>query len=273
MRPAGAPIVVGGCYRSGTSLLRRVLNSHSRIHCGPEIKFFRDLHGDYVDDPIKHGRFMSSARSISPEPELLEVLGGAFITLHDRAAARSGKPRWADKNPENVVHLDEWNHLLGEDWVFVHVVRNPLDTLASIKEAVFPLVIPAALEDRIALYRHYLKSGLDFQEQSPERYYRVLYERFVENPETVISRLMDWLGEKFEPGQLDFSAAEHQKGLEDPKVRKTSAISPSSVGRWQDTLTPDEALRISRECGPLWQRVAAESGLPARIRDMVRQGV
>ncbi len=30
------PIVVGGCLRSGTSLVRRLLDSHTRIHCGPE---------------------------------------------------------------------------------------------------------------------------------------------------------------------------------------------------------------------------------------------
>ncbi len=268
----GPPIIVGGCYRSGTSLLRRMLDSHSRIHCGPEIKFFRDLHGDYVDDPIKHGRFMNSARAISNEAELLELLGGAFVTLHERAAARSGKPRWADKNPENVIHLDEWERLLGNDWVFVHVVRNPLDTLASIKEAVFPLVIPADFEQRIALYRHYLKSGLDFQRRHPERYYRVLYEQLVEEPRVVMSGLMEWLGEKFQPKrQLSFNEVEHQKGLEDQKVLRTKRISSSSVGRWRETLTPDEALRISRECGPMWQQAAEESGLSHKVRDLVRQ--
>ena len=30
------PIIVGGCFRSGTSLVRRLLNAHSRIFCGPD---------------------------------------------------------------------------------------------------------------------------------------------------------------------------------------------------------------------------------------------
>lgn len=36
------PIIIGGCYRSGTTLLRRLLDSHSNVHCRPEVKFFND---------------------------------------------------------------------------------------------------------------------------------------------------------------------------------------------------------------------------------------
>lgn len=63
------PIVVGGCYRSGTSLVRRLLDSHPCIHCGPEVKFFRDFYADYIDveDPISHLRFMVTARTLLEE--------------------------------------------------------------------------------------------------------------------------------------------------------------------------------------------------------------
>src|SRR6266700_7471909 len=100
MRRSSWPIVVGGCHRSGTSLVRRLLDSHSRIHCGPEVKFFRDFYGDYFDDPLDHLRFTRSARSLLGEDELLEVVGRAFVLLHERAAHRAGKQRWADKVPE-----------------------------------------------------------------------------------------------------------------------------------------------------------------------------
>src|ERR1700686_4824682 len=97
------PIIVGGCHRSGTSLVRRLLNAHSRIHCGPEIKFFRDFYGDYPDDPLWPMRFMAPARTFLPEAELLELFGRAFVAVHERAAVRAGKVRWADKTPENVL--------------------------------------------------------------------------------------------------------------------------------------------------------------------------
>jgi hypothetical protein len=249
------PIIVGGCHRSGTSLLRRILNAHSRIYCGPEVKFFRDFYGDYEKDPIRHGRFLSSARSMISERELLEIMGQGFVTLHERAAVRAGKPRWADKNPENVVFLKEWGWLLGEDWVFVHVVRNPLDTLASIKEAVFPFAIPGGLDDRIAFYQRYTRAGLDFGEAHPDRYVRLKYEDLVVSPRIVLGDLMERLGEHFEAGQIEFHKFPHQQGLEDPKVGKTAEIHVQSVGRWPTRLSPEEAQTIWSQTRCLWTRI------------------
>ena len=177
------PIIVGGCHRSGTSLLRRILDAHSRIYCGPEVKFFRDFYNDYlVADPLRHVRFMASVRAILPEPELLEVLGAAFVSLHERAASVEGKLRWADKNPENVLYWSQWQRLLGDRWVFVHVVRNPLDTIASIKESNWSRSIPTDLDERIAFYMRYTQSGRDFGMMHPDRYYRVVYEDLIAHP-------------------------------------------------------------------------------------------
>lgn len=257
------PIIVGGCPRSGTSLLRRVLDSHSRIHCGPEVKFFRDFYSDYFEDPLSHLRFANSARSLLAEPELFDVLGRAFVTVHERAALHAGKPRWADKNPENVLYLAEWRRLLSERWVFVHVVRNPLDTLASIKERSFPLSVPGSLHERISFYRRYLQAGMAFAEANPSVYFRMQYERLVVAPETELRRLMQWLEESFEPVQLDFNGKPHTMGLEDPKVASTSRIHSESSGRWRQELTVDEAQTIWSQTGDLWKMVDPEDLVPA----------
>ena len=168
------PIIIGGFYRSGTTLVRYILDTHSRIYCGPEVKFFLDFYGDYLNDPIRPARFMTSARNMLPEKQLLRVLGRTFVVLHEKAAARAGKPRWADKTPENVLYLEDWQLLLDDNWVFVHVVRNPLDTLASLRGVKFsPQVISPELGARIDLYKRYTQAGLDFGRLHPGRYYRV----------------------------------------------------------------------------------------------------
>jgi Sulfotransferase family len=257
------PIIVGGCPRSGTSLLRRVLNSHSRIHCGPEVKFFRDFYGDYFEDPLSHLRFAKSARSLLAEPELFEILGGAFVTMHERAALRAGKPRWADKSPENVLYLAEWRRLLSERWGFVHVVRNPLDTIASMKERSFPLSVPRSLHERISFYRQYLQAGIAFAEAHPSTYFRIQYERLVLAPETEIRHLMQWLRESFESVQLEFNSKAHALGLEDPKIASTSTIHSRSFGRWRHELTADEAQTIWSQTRDLWRMVDPEDLGPA----------
>jgi hypothetical protein len=251
------PIVVGGCYRSGTSLVRRLLDSHPRIHCGPEIKFFRDFYGDYLEaeDPIEHLRFMATARSLLPEDEIFAILGRAFVEIHRRAAAEAGKPRWADKAPENVVFIEQWERLLGCEWVLVHVVRNPLDTLASIEEVGFPKSIPPGLEERIDLYVEYVQAGLAFGDSHPERYVRVLYEDLVEEPAASVRQLMTGLGESFHVEQLKINASPHQTGLEDPKAARASEIHGHSVGRWRHLFSIEEAEHIIDRTAALWSRL------------------
>jgi hypothetical protein len=251
------PIVVGGCYRSGTSLVRRLLDSHSRIHCGPEVKFFRDFYANYIDveDPIAHLRFLTTAGSLLPERERLEVLGGAFVELHERAARRAGKPRWADKVPENMVFLGQWERLLGENWVLLHVVRNPLDTLASIKEVGFPRSVPRGLEERIYMYLRYAQAGLDFAERHPDRYVRLVYDDLVDRPEATLRTAVAALGEEFEPDQLRFNSEPRRPGLEDPRVSSTEAIHAESAGRWKEVLNGAEAEQIVEATSEIWLRL------------------
>lgn len=251
------PIIVGGCYRSGTSLVRRILNAHSRIQCGPEVKFFRDFYGDYFSDPVRHLRFTTSARSILAEDELLEVLGQAFITLHERAAANAGKSRWADKNPENVLYLSQWQRLLGDDWLFVHVARNPLDTLSSMQETPFPLTLPGDMQGRAGLFFRYNQAALDFAAAYPNRYYLILYEKLVSAPEQTLIDLMRWLGEAFESRQLRFNQIPQQAGLEDPKIEHSASVQTKSLNRWRHMLTQEDVALIRRETESIWRAVVA----------------
>jgi len=253
------PIVVGGCFRSGTSLVRRLLNAHPRIHCGPEVKFFRDFYGGYEDDSLHHLRFTTTARSLLPEGELLDVLGEAFVTMHQRAAEAAGKARWADKAPENVLHLGDWERFLGERWQLIHVVRNPLDSLASMKEARFPLTLPDDLEGMTDLYRRYTEAGLAFAEAHPERTYVLIYERLVGAPERVLHELMEWLGETFHPSQLRFNEIEHGEGLEDPKIAGTVGVHTSGIHRWPAALSRDEGTFVWSRTADLWQKIDPDS--------------
>jgi hypothetical protein len=249
------PIVVGGCHRSGTSLVRRILNAHSGIHCAPEVKFFRDFYGDFRDDPLAHGRFNATARVLLPEAELLAVLGRAFVELHERAALRAGKARWADKCPENVHYLDSWARLLGEQWLFLHVVRNPLDTLASVQETPMPLVIPGDLTGRLEHYLRYTEAGLAFGRAYPGRYFRVVYDELVGAPKETIESMMRWADASFERRQLAFNSVAQGAGLEDPEIASTSRVHVESVGRWVTILSPEDAHAIWDGTVAVWSEI------------------
>jgi hypothetical protein len=237
------PIVVGGFYRSGTSLLRRLLDSHSAIHCGPEIKFFKDLHGDYyVSDPLRHDRFFSTIATLGlDQSEILDVFGTAFIKSHDLATKKASKVRWADKNPENVLYLSDWRKLLPEGFVFIHILRHPLDVLASLQEARFNLTMPESFEYRVNLLKQFAQAGVDYEKSHPDSSIRIHYEELVENPTEVLQKLFGDLGIPWEPEVLQlYYSAERGHGLEDRKVTKTRSVHTSSVGRWSRDLKQRE---------------------------------
>ncbi|HYO29854.1 MAG TPA: sulfotransferase [Thermomicrobiales bacterium] len=250
------PIVVGGCFRSGTTLVRRLLNAHPRIFCGPETSFFADWYHDYVEgDDIRWARFLEAIRHVAPPEDGLEVLLGAVVELQRRAAARAGKARWASKEPHNVLHLDDWDRLLGDRWLFVHVVRNPLDTLAALDEAELRGSVPSEWSGRIALWRRYLEAGLVGETDRPGRAFRLVYEDLVADPVTTVSRLMAFFGESFDPRQLRYNQAATAGGVEDWKVNWSDEIHSTSVGRWRRDLAPKVAASAWSACGDLWREI------------------
>jgi hypothetical protein len=219
------------------------------------VKFFRDFYGDFPGDPLGHARFSATARALLPEAELLTVLGRAFVELHQQAAVRAGKARWADKCPENVLYLDSWAQLLGDRWLFVHVVRNPLDTLASVQETPFPLVIPRDLAGRIEHYLRYTEAGLAFGRAHPSRYLLLVYDRLIDSPEATIDTMMRWAGARFERQQLAFNSVAQGAGLEDPEIAGTNRVHADSVGRWVTILSREDARAIWARAVTVWTEI------------------
>ena len=70
--------------------------------------------------------------------------------------------------------------------MFVHVVRNPLDTLAAIDEAALRGSVPIEWDGRIALRRRYTEAGLAGEWAPPDRAFRVVYEGLVADPAATV---------------------------------------------------------------------------------------
>ena len=251
------PIIIGGFYRSGTSLLRRLLDSHSNIHCGPEVKFFKDFYGDYLHDELSHVRFFHTLKALGlDEYEMMATFGKAFIASHELAARKRGKKRWADKNPENVLYLRQWHWLLEGKLFFVHVVRHPLDALASLAEAGFNKAVPAEFDGKLKLFRQFSEKALSYTECNPDTSVLIRYEELVTNTENTLSGLLDKLGETFEPSVIEeFASTKRQVGIEDPKIIRTSEIHSRSIGRWRQDLNNGEVQVALEELGPILSRL------------------
>lgn len=253
------PIVVGGFYRSGTTLVRNLLDAHSAIHCGPEVKFLQELNGGYLDDDCAKIRFFSTVRSLGlPTSAILRELGRGFVRLHRDAAQAAGKRRWADKVPENALHIRQWRKMLPGGFLFVHVVRNPLDALASLGERGFPHTVPAGFRERALLYRAFRENAEDHERRWPATSTRIRYEDLATEPLPVLDRLFRFLGEQPEPQVVaQFNAPERRRGLEDRKIRRSKEIHADSIGRWRRDLTAEQ-IAIAREVLPAQWIVESE---------------
>src|SRR5512145_2138110 len=89
-----SPIVLGGCGRSGTTLLRMMLDSHRRICCGPESSLFRRRAVDtrWLADRFgfAHGEVRALFDAAASRPAFIE----SFAAL---CMQKAGKARWAEK--------------------------------------------------------------------------------------------------------------------------------------------------------------------------------
>jgi hypothetical protein len=251
------PIVIGGSHRSGTTLLRRLLDGHPRIFCPPEIKFHKDLLAQFPNDPLAHGRLGSSMRSLGLPTEMwLDEFGQALCRCYVLAAQQAGKARWADKNPENVVNIAHWDRLLRGRMAFILVVRHPLDVIASMDETPMHKVIPADIFGRARHVLEYAGSGLAFFETHPERSLIVRYERLVAEPRLVLRELTSFLSEEYSEAMIDNLQADHGQGLEDPKSRSFAGISNENAGRWRRDLSAEQLTVAKPLVAAIAQRLA-----------------
>ena len=130
------PFVVA-CSRSGTTLLRAMLDSHPELAIPPESHFLAAL----LREPLTPSEFLSfletHERFIAWDLPIEDVRqaflddgvsdkASAVRALYASYARRQGKPRWGDKTPGYVRRIRELSELLPEA-KFIHLIRDGRD--------------------------------------------------------------------------------------------------------------------------------------------------
>lgn len=217
------PIVVAGCHRSGTSLVRRILDSHSRIACPPEVQVFERLAPALRGPEAEKGL---AAVGVTVDRAAAE-LGAVTHRWLAAYAASKGKVRWAEKSPGTVFVLPEVDRMFGGRARFVLVSRDGMDVACSLGKGNWSVLedLTARHGDPYVAAAHHWSAAtrelLAFHRAVPDRSFLLRYEELVVDPEGVLRRLFAFLGEAWEPLVLDFNRFEHDTGLEDHVVGST----------------------------------------------------
>jgi protein-tyrosine sulfotransferase len=241
------PVFVLCNGRSGSTLLRFLLDAHPELACPPET----NLPGLCVQLAtvwsLIEGAPLSANRGDEP-PEVPEAAIAGVRETMDRMVGsylgRRGKKRYCDKS----LGTARYAPLLARVYPqarFVCVYRHPMDVIASGVEACpwglngygFDPYIAATPGNVVTALANFwadnVRVTLAAEERFADQCFRLRYEDLVSDPETVMAELFDFLGVAAVPGisEACFSAERERFGPADYKIWYTSKVSPDSVGR------------------------------------------
>jgi hypothetical protein len=176
-----------------------MLDSHPNISCGPETRFLRGL------EPITGEDWHRISRFGFPREYWLAKLAEFFDSFQSEYAAARGKSRWADKSPLYALILPFiWE--LFPDAQVIHVIRDVRDVTASHRTAFgYKSALGAPLK-----WQRYIERTRAAAAQAPTTLYHELrYEELVADREGTMRSLIDFLGEEWDEGVLDFESKPH----------------------------------------------------------------
>ena len=210
-----APTFILCTLRSGSTLLRVLLNSHSQIHAPHE------LHLRYVSVKLANTWAERAMREMGLDARRAQYV--LWDRLLHRELAGSGKRLIVDKTPNNVFIADR----LRECWPdarFIFLLRHPA-AIARSRKALRPQADDEKNVDVTLRYCEALERARQTYDGPTVR-----YEELAANPEPTMRRLCAFLGVPWEPAMLQYGRFEHgpyRAGLGDwaDKI-KTGEVQP-----------------------------------------------
>jgi len=262
------PFFIVGAQRSGTTMLRLMLNSHPNIAIPFETGFMTDFYprlGGYGDlaqrsnlerllgdigeyHKVKQGKLIEDRDAVLGRPiagyaDLIDAVMSAY-------AARKGKPRWGDKTPFYVTELDTlWRIFPG--CRILHLVRDGRDVAISQRSVGWASTsIPRLAEDwrwkTVLAHKVGMVLG--------DHYREVRYEDLVLDTEATLRTICDFIGEPYDAAMLDYHAeAAGEMPEQSMKWHKSSVKAPDAdkVFAWKRQMTVADRI--------LYQDIAADA--------------
>jgi sulfotransferase family protein len=240
-RMAEAPIFIVGSMRSGSTMLRLILDSHPRIAIGGETGFMGGLLAARRIPGWKHGAEWFT-RIGWTETELDARLREFYSGMFERHARSQGKSRWGDKTPFHTSHMVEMGRVF-PDAVFVGIARHPGAVAASLHRS-----FHYAFDEAVGYWCDVNRQMLSAADELGERFTLCRYEDLVADTEGVLRELMPALGEEFDPALLRHHEVQRAQGapkLTDGSTSSRDPIDARRAERWADEITPDQSAALA----------------------------
>ena len=209
-RGAAPAIFIVGVARSGTTLLRLMLDAHPELAIPPETHFIPkvinavDEGRDPLEEMTGHRRwpdFGLDADELRVRLEAHRSLtsGDAMREFYGLYASHYGKSRWGDKSTNYIRKMRPISHVLPETR-FVHLIRDGRDVALSQVAVHFG---PSTIEGAAEKWRAEVTKA---RRQGPKlpHYLEIRYEDLIADPEPVLRQVCEFTDLEWDDAMLDY---------------------------------------------------------------------
>ncbi len=289
-----APFVVG-VGRSGTTLLRMMLDAHPQLAIPPETHFINPLiqasgrlrfnprtatKAIVEDERRRWNDFGLDRSALLARMEAIEPFNtsDALRAFYLAYAEQHGKPRWGDKTPDYIRKMKKIQKTLPEAR-FIHVIRDGRDAgLSQNRRIVRRGKDPLPPREMARRWRKRIVKSRD-DAAEVEHYIEVRYEDLVTETEAVLRRVCEQIELEYDPAMLSYyeraeerlqemaGALPAKKGRPEREAGEriaahaltTKPPDPERLQVWKTELTEEENAEFETSAGYLLDELGYET--------------
>lgn len=252
-----------GCGRSGTTLLKSILCSHSDIYLPSETFFYtsiskrygrllRGTFGDEIDYVVSRWWIRdagvtkcSLVESMDDFDINLPVWNRVFLALLKSLSGDKDATVIGEKTPAHIECADK---LLADfpHCKIIQLIRDPRAVLASYRASGVGTSQPAAV---IKEWREAYEMKKNIENN--ERYFCLRYEDLISNPQHQVEKVCAFLNVEYESGMMEFHRRSHS-GFAAEQRHHENTLSPifsSSLNSWKDKLSKNQIALVEQQLG------------------------
>lgn len=245
-----APIFLVAFPRSGTTLTEQILSSHPNIVASNEALYINRLieqlpslcHGKAGDFPYGLGEL---------DHNDIRLLRKTYWGYAESDCREAGVKRFLDKLPLNIVEVG-FIHRIFPDALFIFACRDPRDVCLSAFFQRFrgnnAMAAFLDFETTARLYKETLALWFHYQRVFKLAVHESRYESLVVDPESYARKLIDFVGEVWDPTVLEYYRKDKKRNVLTPSYQDISQPTYTrSMERWRNYLD---------EIGPIKEALA-----------------
>jgi hypothetical protein len=234
------PIFILSCVRSGSTLLRYIIDTHPDI-CSPGELHLGRLSNNLIKlvDSLSLGQVAMSSSRDERTRLIYDEVNSIISEWMNFYAKSRGKRFWCEKSPTNVHYL----HILEQvftDAKYICLYRNCMDVVHSMSEMAKKMPVTCNVyyrrnENEVCAY---VDSWIDntskllaFEQENASRCIRVRYEDLVSDPVRTLNPVFDLIGVAWNKNMLDsVFSAQRANESGDYKIKFSKEIHKNSIG-------------------------------------------